>query len=195
MESCTTINNAYVSVEINDSGLETMREGLRSMFGESGIGCEIASSAAHVSIAYGEGEVAVEALDRVASEIAALPFTVRASGFELLKGVATEFDYLVVTLDHEQCFGAAVEAVQGCMKTKSFAGGFRSHVSLLKFAHGSFSRSWAERVIAEMNASHSAARALGWRVSLKGAQISVFTSDRQCHLSKTFANSFSSVAA
>ena len=181
-----TINNAYISVEIADQGLESLREGLRVLLGQEVAGCEVASSAAHVSIAYGEGEVTVEALDRVASEIASLPFSVRVSGFEFLEGSATAFDYLVVKLDSTGAFNAAVEAAQGCMKTKTFNGGFCSHISLLKFPKGSVTREWAEQVISEMNVCQSVATALGRRVSLQGHNISVFDPERRCHVTKSF---------
>lgn len=180
------INNAYISVEIADQGLESLREGLRVLLGQEVAGCEVASSAAHVSIAYGEGDVEVEALDRVASEIAALPFSVRVAGFEFLEGTATPFDYLVVKLDADGDFSAAVEAAQVCMKTKTFNGGFCSHISLLKFPKGAVTRDWAEKVISEMNICQSVAKVLGRRVSLQGNNISVFDPERRCHLKKSF---------
>jgi hypothetical protein len=126
------IRDAYVSVEIADRGLEGLSSGLAALFADAGIECERASSAAHVSIAYGEGDVEFEALERVASEIAALPFSVHVAGFEILKGETTAFDYLVVVLEGLS-FGTAQLVASGCMKTRSFEGGFRSHVSLLKF--------------------------------------------------------------
>jgi hypothetical protein len=180
------ISNAYISVEIADAGLECLREGLKSLLGEQISGCEVASNAAHVSIAYGEGEVEVEALDRVATEISSLPFSVRVAGFEFLEGSTTPFDYLVVKLDSDGAFTAAVEAAQVCMKTKTFNGGFCSHISLLKFPKGSVTRDWAEEVIAEMNVCQAAAAALGRRVSLNGHNISVFDPERRCCVRKTF---------
>lgn len=184
--AASTLQDAYISVEVADSGLDFLRESLRSLFGASGVGCELASNGSHVSIAYGEGEIAVEALERLASEIAALPFSVRVASFEFLEGLSTPFDYLVVNLEGAGAFRAAVEAVEGCMKTKAFAGGFRSHISLLKFRKGALPRAWAEEVIAEMNACQSAVHALGRRVCLQGAQVSVFGADRCRQFSKFF---------
>lgn len=176
------IRDAYISVEICDRGLDQLREGLSAILGQ----CEVASSAAHVSIAYGEGDVEIEALDRVASEIAALPFSVCVAGFEILEGGVTPYDYLVVELEGDS-FGAAKTCASSCMKTREFAGGFRSHVSLLKFPKGAVSLEWARGIVAEMNASHTAALALGRRVVLAGSTVSVYSSDRQRRLSKSFA--------
>ena len=181
------ITDAYIAIEIANHDLECLRDGLRSHFGLSGIGCDAASPAAHVSIAYGEGDVEVETLERVASEIAALPFSVRVAGFEILSGQETPFDYLVVVLEGSS-FGAAVTAASSCMKMRNFGGAFRSHLSLLKFPKGSVSRDWAVQVLAEMNACQMAARALGRpSVALQGSNVSVFGSDRSCRLSKRFA--------
>lgn len=178
-----TIRDAYISVEIADQGLECLREGLRALIPM----CEDASTASHVSIAYGEGEVEMAALDRVTSEIASLPFAVHVAGFEILKGETTPFDYLVVVLEGSS-FGAAVSAAQGSMKVRSFEGGFRSHVSLLKFPKGAFSSLRAEEILLEMNACQQVARSLGRpSVSLRGAAVSVFGQDRCCCLSKSFA--------
>ncbi len=179
------IRDAYISVKIDDRGLEGLRDGLRSLFSEAGVECERASSASHVSIAYGEGDVEIEALERVASEIASLPFSVHVAGFELLKGETTPFDYLVVVLEGSS-FGTAQSISSGVMKTRSFAGGFRSHVSLLKFPKNSLSATWAEHVLAEMNACQGLARFFGQR-RLQGSSVAVFGSDRHCCLTKSIA--------
>lgn len=179
-----TIRDAYISVEIEDAGLNLLRHGLRTLLGDSVKGCEVASAAAHVSIAYGEGDVDVEAVDRAVSEISGLPFSVRVEGFEFLEGEATPFDYLVVKLESDGAFNAAVEAAKGQMKTKTFSGGFHSHISLLKFPKGSLDKKWAQQVVNEMNFCQLAAKALGRYVSLKGDNVSVFGSDRQCRMKK-----------
>ena len=178
-----TIRDAYISVEIADHGLEALRDGLRTLFGECGATCENAASASHVSIAYGEGDVEVEALERVANEIAALPFNVQVVGFEILHGEITPFDYLVVELEGSS-FGSAHSVASGCMKTRAFHGGFRSHVSLLKFPRGSISR--AHKILAEMNKCQAAARFFARR-ALRGSSVNVFGSDRQCRLMKSIA--------
>ena len=185
-----TIKDAYIAVEIEGQDFASLREGLRTHFGNAGVGCDAASSGAHISIAYGEGDVALDALERVASEIAALPFSARVESFDFLQGSTTPFDYLVVNLTADECFCAAVEAAQGCMKTKSFSGGFRSHVSLLKFPKGTVSRTWAKEVIKqvinEMNICQTLAHALGRQVVLQGAHVNVFGGDRAHHVSKFF---------
>lgn len=181
-----TVRDAYISVEIEDAGLNQLRHGLRTLLGDSVKGCEVASAAAHVSIAYGDGDVEFEALDRVASEIAALPFSVQVEGFEFLEGESTPYDYLVVKLGSDDSFDAAVNAAKGKMKTKTFSGGFRSHISLLKFPKGSLDKKWALQVVKEMNFCQLAAQALGRFVSLKGHNVSVYGSDRQCRMRKHF---------
>ena len=186
VSALSTIRDAYISVEIEDAGLNLLRHGLRTLLGDAVKGCEVASNAAHVSIAYGDGDVDVEAIERVASEISALPFSVKVEGFEFLEGESTPFDYLVVKLESDGAFDAAVKAAKGSMKTKSFSGGFRSHISLLKFPKGSLDKKWAQQVVNEMNFCQLAANALGRFVSLKGDNVSVYGADRKCRVKKQF---------
>lgn len=181
----TTIRDAYISVEIDDRGLEGLSTGLRSLFREAGVECERASGASHVSIAYGDGEIEVEALERAASEIAALPFSVQVAGFEILTGQTTPYDYLAVVLEGSS-FGAAQSMASGLMKTRSFQDGFRSHVSLLKFPKGRVSREWAARILSEMNECQTLARFFCQR-RLRGSAVAVFGADRRCRLMKSIA--------
>ena len=182
-----TVRDAYISVEIAHRGLECLRQELQRLLSESGVGCEIASRDAHVSIAYGEGDVAIEALEKVSEGIARLPFEAHVCGFEVFEGASTPFDYLVVNLEADASVGAAVDVVQGQMRIKNFDGGFRSHISLLKFSKSRLNHLWAQKVVNEMNACHQLARELDRPpVCLRGVHVSVFGADRVRCFSKSF---------
>jgi 2'-5' RNA ligase len=181
-----TIRDAYISVEIRDTALQALREGLKRSLQDIGIGCEVASHDAHVSIAYGDGDVALSELEETAREITCRPFTVNVVGFEILHGLTTPFDYLVIKLSSDGAFQDAVNSAADHMETKNFHGGFHSHVSLLRFPKGSLDNDAARRLIREMNAAQSGAMALGCRPCLRGDSVSVFDPERRCCLQVPF---------
>lgn len=185
----TTVRDAYISVEIRDTALQALREGLKKSLEDIGVGCEVASHDAHVSIAYGEGDVALSELEETAREITCRPFTVTVVGFEILNGLTTPYDYLVIKLASEGDFQDAVRCASDHMATKSFRGGFHSHVSLLRFPKGALDCEHAQDLIREMNAAQSGAMALGCRPCLRGDSVSVFDPERRCCLQVPFDSS------
>ncbi|MES2964833.1 MAG: hypothetical protein V4760_13160 [Bdellovibrionota bacterium] len=182
----TTIKDAYISVEIRDTALQALREGLKRSLEDIGIGCEVASHDAHVSIAYGEGDVALSELEETAREITCRPFTVSVVGFEILNGLTTPYDYLVIKLSSDGDFTEAVQCAADHINTRTFNGGFHSHVSLLRFPKGALDSEHAQELIREMNAAQSGAMALGCRPCLRGDSVSVFDPDRRCCLQVPF---------
>jgi hypothetical protein len=183
----TTIQDAYISVELKSELLKGLRHGLKSMLNEQGVRCENASPEIHVSIAYGKGHVEVGAVQTAAETIAKQGFSVTAKGFEIFEGLSTPFDYLVVELETQGDIEDAIEVAQGNMEIKRFGGGFKSHVSLLRFEKGSLESSIAREMVREMNASQGAASALGYCMCLKGECVCVFNPQRECCLQVAIA--------
>jgi hypothetical protein len=70
---------------------------------------------------------------------------------------------------------------------KDFGGGFKSHVSLLRFEKGSLEGTVAHEIVREMNASQGAASALGYCMCLQGECVCVFNPERQCCLQVAIA--------
>lgn len=180
------IANAYISVELQDAKLNWLCQALRDQLETNGVNCDLASEQPHVSIAYGEGEAEWNEVVEAAEEIAELPFSLKVSSFSILQGQATPFDYLVIELEGAACFQAAVRTAQDHMKTKSFGGSFCCHVSLVRFAKGTLSSEVAEKLVRELNASQSAAFALGRSPCVRGGAVSVYGSDRKCCLKVPF---------
>lgn len=181
-----TIKDAYISVELKAELLKNLRDGLKQTFDFQGVDCEDASSAMHVSIAYTQGEALLAQLKESLEKIACESFEVRVSGFEILEGKTTPYDYLTLTLDSTEAFKNALSAVQGCTKVRRFDGGFKSHISLLRFPKGILTQDWAQNLIRELNASSGAAFALGKRMCFQGECLSVFNPERQCCLQLPF---------
>ncbi len=180
------IENAYISVEIKNGAMTRFRNGLRESLSSEGQICEDASESIHVSIAYGLGSVGFETVEQTVSEIADSGFQTRATGFEILQGTSTPYDYLVLSLEAQGDFQQAVEIVSGRMPTKTFAEGFKSHVSLLRFPKGSLGSDRAQALVRELNASHGAMFALGRCLCVEGECVCVFTAERQCCLQIPF---------
>jgi hypothetical protein len=78
-----------------------------------------------------------------------------------LSGVTTPYDYLAIELEPNKGLREAHEIAGRRLRTRTFRGGFRQHISLLKFAKGSLSAGQKVRLVRELNASLYAARAIG----------------------------------
>ena len=173
------ISDPYINVEIKHDGLMHFCVGLAESLSCSGVVCELASESAHVSIAYGHGLSSMEQIEHVASQIAHEKFSACARHFEMLEGLTTPFHYLVLALDGKGDFRRAVEKVEDRLQTRKFEGGFKSHVSLLKFEKGTFDAARASELVRELNASHGAAFALGQALEVKGHCVCVYSGERQ----------------
>jgi hypothetical protein len=182
------IADAYISVDVQDGALSRLCHSLKEVLAESGIDCETASPCPHVSIAYGTGECSVEDLAEAVREIASQPFEVRATGFDILEGRQTQFDYLVLTLGSDGAFEQAVEVASEHMSCRRFKDENCTHISLLRFPKGSLNQKIAKDIVREMNASQAAAFALGRNVSLTGSRVNVFDPERRCCLTVSFSS-------
>jgi hypothetical protein len=175
-----SIQNPYISVALKGEKLNGISFGLQETLKNQGVDCESASQSVHVSIAYTEGAASYQAIQAIAAEIAFEGFAVRASKFEILEGQASPYDYLVLSIDSDGAFKQAVEIVEGRLATRRFEGGFKSHVSLLKFRKGTLASEWAKALVRELNASQGAAFALGRWLHFEGESVCVFDPDRNC---------------
>jgi hypothetical protein len=177
------IPNAYISVSLNDEIIGGFQRALSESLALEGIECENSSAHAHVSIAYTEGECQMDLAERLAKKIASCSFEVNAGLFEVLEGQTTPYDYLVLSLDGaSSALQNACSVVEGALRTRQFQGGFKSHVSLLKFKKGSITLERLEELVEEMNASQNAVLALGRRICLEGECVCVFDPNRQCRI-------------
>ncbi len=176
------IKDAYISIDLKATanGLQSLRSNLRGSFVQQGVECEDSSPSIHVSIAYMKGDAKVPVIEGVASRIARRTFTVQVEGFEFLQGLATPYDYLVLCLKNEGDLRRACDEARDQLQVRDFSGGFRSHVSLLRFSKGSLKSALTDDFSRELNASSKAAFALGREISLNGDVVRVFNPDHYC---------------
>lgn len=186
MKNHGTVRDAYISVELRPDSIQRLRMGLQQTFENQGIQCEPSSPSAHVSIAYTRGEADIKAIEFIAQAIAQDDFEVHIIGFDLLKGQNTPYDYLAMAIEADGDFRNAVELVEGKMPTRQFEGGFKGHVSLLRFKKDSLETELIEDLMRELNASSGAAYALGKLMCLHGECVKAFHPDRQCFYEARF---------
>lgn len=178
------VRNPYISVAIRDAGLSRLRSVLSEVLNGCGVACENASADLHVSIAYGDGEATVSEIGHLANQIANDGFQVHAHRFEVLEGRTTPYDYLVLTIDDIRGdFACALNKIEKQIGTMKFSASssekFISHVSLLRFAKGSFNGAWGAQLLRELNATQGAACALGSELRFEGECICVYGGDRR----------------
>lgn len=171
--------NPYFAVEIEGHHLWTLREGLLRAISGDGLVCEEASKDMHVSLAYARGTTDLDHLARIGRQIAEAPFAVHVDQFAILEGEATPFDYLALCLDRSPDFHNAVDVVERTLAIRKFHGGFKSHISLLKFPKGELKKSTAKKMVRELNASRGVALVLGRAVCLEGRCVCIYTEDRK----------------
>ena len=171
--------NPYFAIEIEGQHLRILREGLIRAIASQGTVCEEASNDLHISIAYARGLTDLDHVAMIARQIASSRFEVNVDHFAILEGEATPFDYLVLCLDQSPDFHHAVEVVERALAIRKFHGGFKSHVSLLRFPKGELRKSHAKKLVRELNASRGVALALGRAVCLEGKCVCIYTEDRQ----------------
>ncbi len=172
------VSNPYISIEVKAESLGKFCKSLADSIECEGVRCE-QSAGLHVSIAYARGSASVRDVEEVACEIANEGFTCRARQFEILEGHTTPYDYLVLSLETRGDFETAVGIVEQSLETQKFQGGFKSHVSLLKFEKGTAQSEWAQELVRELNASQGAAFALGRAMCVEGECVCVYDQDRQ----------------
>jgi hypothetical protein len=186
--SAATIQDAYIAVEFKTAAtIKGLQAALCETLKSQGVQCENASASLHASIAYTEGAVTVAEIESTAQKIAAETFKVNVGHYEILEGKMTPYDYLVISLNSAGDFENAVEIVEDQMITRRFEGGFKSHVSLLRFEKGTLALALMKLLIRELNASQGAAQALGRSVSLEGSKVCVFDPQRQCRFQVPFS--------
>ncbi len=130
------IENAYISLEIDSRKLEPLRQHLLRRLQQSGVRAERPERNPHVSIGYTLGRETEARMQGLARAIAALGIELNVCHLEVLHGLATPFDYIVLKLEGGSGFQEALKCVEGSCETKKFPGGFKAHVTLLQIPKG-----------------------------------------------------------
>lgn len=126
----------FISVDINPQSVEGLCTKLASTFAEFGISAERSSSELHVSLAYVIGSCDQSVLAQIAKKIAESKLQARVMGVEILEGQTTGYDYIALSFESDNQFAAASAEISERISTRSFEGGFRSHLTLFRIKKG-----------------------------------------------------------
>ncbi len=173
------IENPYIAVELQERSLAPVRRSLLARLAESGLNAEEPEGGAHISLGYGLGERTEEDLLLLARRLARLRLELKVKGIEVLRGLSTPFDYIVLALEENEAFRRARGQVESALTTKEMPGGFRAHVSLLRVPKGAaaLDLACASRPLLER-----AAQAHCGGLSVCGERLAVFDGCHRCRI-------------
>jgi 2'-5' RNA ligase len=175
----TTIQNAYISIDLDRSALQPIFENLQRTLAELRIPAEISASSSHVSLAYVQGTCEKCHIENIARDLASEKLSAQVVGVEVFEGMTTDFDYVALTLARDNDFEQASEVLSGHFDVKQFAGGFRTHVTLFQIRKGVLSADESAWLNSYLRGSvHSDCQ----NTTVSARSISVFNTNRQCEM-------------
>lgn len=171
------IENAYISLELEAPVLAPIRERIKEKMAQWQV--EVPLRDAHISLGYTIGCEREERLAALLRIIARRQIEFRISGVEVLEGLTTPYDYIVLTLEEPDEFCQARQHVEANCKVKRFAGGFKLHVTLLQVAKGSVPFNSREPVRRSLE---EATKPLCQEAKIRGQSVAVFDQQCRCRL-------------
>jgi hypothetical protein len=130
------VEDACLLIDIERGGVGEIALSIARALAEIGVEARPVACDPHVSIGYTLGQFTLEHLRDVAREIAEKPFALRVAGVEVLCGIASSCDYVALKIAENQEIDYAVGLISENGPTRSFAGGFRAHLSILTIEKG-----------------------------------------------------------
>lgn len=174
-----TIENAYIAVELQDQSLAGFRQTLQSSLSEAGLSTETPERGAHVSLSYILGETTEEHLNALVRRISSQRIELKVKGVEVLSGETTPFDYVVLALEENDAFRHAREQIESELITKEFAGGFHTHVTLLRLPKAANASEMAAEI---RDCLARVAQPYCGCMSVCGERLAVFDSQKCCRI-------------
>lgn len=174
------IHNAYISIEVEDSALESVYAAVESVLRALSIPFE-KSERPHVSIAYTLGHNTLSSLNDIISDIAEAPFIIETAGISIIPGQVVPRDFISLKIKDNDDFLYAQEFVAENSEIKTSFDGkhFIAHISLLTIDKGYESVHEELAQVIEMHVSNSIQG-----LKLKGKSISVFNNQRELLIQK-----------
>lgn len=174
------LQNAYISIEVDESSLEALYNRLSSLLEVLEINHDM-SPRPHVSIAYTVGEKSLLEIEGIVEEIAEAPFIIEGSGLCIIPGAVVEKDFISLQIKDNDDFLYAQEFVAENMEIKTTFNGqhFIAHISLFTIDKGLDSVHEDLARVLEINLID-----LG-PIKLKGKSISVFNPERELIIKKS----------
>jgi hypothetical protein len=124
------VTNACLLIEVDTVGLEDIKGLIAKMLQDIGIKATLLPQDPHISVGYTIGNMSLEFLKSVASEIAEKSFDLRAAEIELLRGHTSTRDYVALSIAPSADLEYIVGLVSETAITRTFEDGFKTHLSL-----------------------------------------------------------------
>lgn len=180
MDKNQEILNAYISIEIDDSGIEKVFGEISNLLSTLEIPHERCQRP-HVSIAYTIGKTSINQLEQIVSEISEAPFIIEGQGISVIPGKVVNKDFVSLKIKDNDDFLYAQEFIaENCDVQESFDGvKFIGHISLFMIDKGLESVHEDLARVLELNLNINS-----FNIKLKGLNISVFNKERELIISK-----------
>jgi hypothetical protein len=131
-----SVMQPYISVDINPHTVECLCEKLAALLATNGIAVERSEADYHVSLAYVVGNCEKAILAQIAKKIAEHKLEARVIGVEVLEGQTTGYDYVALSFETDNEFANVSREISEELSTRTFSGGFRSHLTLFRMKKG-----------------------------------------------------------
>lgn len=131
------MENPFISLKINADDISPLISSITKLLDQFSVPYQLCNNE-HISLAYVLGDHKKEDLIPIINEICEKGFSVRISGFEVLEGQTTPFDYLALKLTQNDEFEYAKGFIKEHVSIKENFGGkpFEPHISVVKFEKG-----------------------------------------------------------
>ncbi|MCM2281081.1 MAG: hypothetical protein NDI61_04460 [Bdellovibrionaceae bacterium] len=178
------IQDPYIAVEFTDTALHSIRESLQRALASCGVATEKPERDAHISLGYGLGCETENRIKDLAQRVAASHIELRVVGVEVLAGLTTPYDYVVLVLEENDVFRRVREQIESELVTKSMPGGLHVHTTLLRVPKNSNAESDESLTVARAARARlqEACRPLCGRMRVRGEKVAVFDREKCCRL-------------
>ncbi len=126
----------FISIDINPQTVDGLCEKLAAILAAHGIEVERNENEYHVSLAYVVGNCEKTVLAQVAKKIAEQKLEATVVGVEVLEGQTTGYDYVALSFEAGNQFANVSREISEELSTRSFSGGFKSHLTLFRMKKG-----------------------------------------------------------
>lgn len=128
------IKNPYFCLKVELSGEDHLMDELRGMF--EGIEIEPLSSDYHISMEYSQDDCEIDKIKKISEDVTEFIKSnlknLQTGKLKLLKGLVTNYDYIVLEIRKDNELMSAIEHIESELNPKEFDGDICTHISLFR---------------------------------------------------------------
>lgn len=172
------LSNVSISLDVDKENILYLQHRLGPILSKQGIKFNKIKNP-HVSTAYLVGEYDYPYLVETMKMLSNFQFNFKAVGIEILHGVTTNKDYVVLRLNPDDNFLKALNYIEKESDIVKFTGGFKTHLSLFSVNKGIITEETIVKVEESLEENNLS---LLHTMSIKPQSISLFNGDRLLEL-------------